>query len=390
MAVRRAPAVTDRDLWAQYPFLPGAEALIAEYSPSLGELLDAPAYARARELGRIRVRAAADDPTGTAALGELDRADPDLRFLSFMYARLLLSVASTSAPGRRWAVAEARRAADRLESVADRQPEEFVGVSRLLGFPAASTPGGYEFSLPDFLRLAAGLREPEFRLVHQRLARGLVEVSTDRAARLLQEGIRVRLTTSLPAEIGPEVRNRLEALEAEFLRDLAQRVPLPAQRRGVMVLRAEYFPPCIRKMRRMLEGGENLAHSGRFALAAFLHRVGASFDTIVDSYRGAPDFDESISRYQIEHITQRDGGRGYDPPTCETLRSQGFCFREGDPTASRAEDRARDPRCFDPSLVRPTQYYRLKGGAAVERPAAEAAAGAPPPAATRPRSDGPG
>ncbi|MFZ0829635.1 MAG: hypothetical protein WAN40_00685, partial [Thermoplasmata archaeon] len=56
-------SVTDRDLWAQYPFLPGAEALIAEYSPSLGELLTSPAFSGARELGRHRVRAAADDPT---------------------------------------------------------------------------------------------------------------------------------------------------------------------------------------------------------------------------------------------------------------------------------------------------------------------------------------
>jgi DNA primase large subunit len=386
MAVRGTPAVTDRDLWAQYPFLPGAEALLVEYSPSLGELLTAPAFGRARELGRNRVRAAADDPTGTAALSELERADPDERFLSFMYARLLLSVASTSAPARRWAVAEARRAADRLETVSERQPNEFAGLAERLGFPAEPTADGYRFSLADFLRLSVGLRDAEFRLVHQRLARGEVEVSALRAVRLLQEGIRLQLSSSVPAPLSAEVRNRLEAMEAEFLRDLAQRVPMPAQRRGVMVLRAEYFPPCIRKMRRMLEKGENLAHSGRFALAAFLHRVGADFDTIVDAYRGAPDFDEGISRYQVEHITHRDGGRGYDPPTCETLRSQGLCFREGDPAATAPADRERDPRCFDPNLVRPTQYYRLKGGAAVERPAAEGA----PPGGAPSKSPGPG
>lgn len=389
MAIRSAPAVTDRGLWALYPFLPGAEALIAEYSPSLGELLTAPAFARARELGRIRVRAAAEDPTGVAAIGELDRAAPDERFLSFMYARLLLSVASTTAPARRWAVAEARRAGDRLEPAAQRKAGEFTGVARLLGFPAEPTAGGYRFSLTDYLRLSAGLREPEFRLVHQRLARGEVEVSPTRAARLIQEGIRVRLSASLPAEVGPDVRNRLEAAEVDFLRDLAQRVPMPTQRRGVLLLRPEYFPPCIRKMRRMLEHGENLTHSGRFALAAFLHRVGADFETIVDAYRGAPDFDEGISRYQIEHITQRDGGRGYEPPTCETLRSQGLCFRDGDPTADRPEDKGPDRRCYDPALIRPTQYYRLRGGAAVVGPGAGAAAG-PPGEAAPSRSPGPG
>ena len=219
--------------------------------------------------------------------------------------------------------------------------------------------------------------------MRQRLARGEVEVTAPRAARLLQEGIRVSISAGLPAEVKPEVRNRLEAGEVDFLRDLAERVPMPIQRRGVLVLRQEFFPPCIRKMRRMLEGGENLTHSGRFALAAFLHRVGADFDTIVDAYRGAPDFDEGISRYQIEHITQRDGGRGYDPPTCETLRSQGLCFRDGDPSAKSPVDRGRDPLCFDPGLVRPTQYYRIKGGAAVEKPPTE-------PGAAPAKSPGPG
>jgi DNA primase large subunit len=389
MAIRSAPAITDRDLWALYPFLPGAEALIAEYSPSLGELLSAPPYARARELGRIRVRAAADDPSGTVAMSELDRAPADERFLSFMYARLLLSVASTSAPGRRWAVAEARRAADRLATVSERGPDEFAGVARLLGFPAEPTAGGYRFALADYLRLSTGLRDADFRLVRQRLAHGEVEVSSPRAARLLQEGIRLRISAGLPADLQPDVRNRLEAAEREFLRDLADRVPLPVPRRGVLVLRTEFFPPCVRKMRRMLEKGENLSHSGRFALAAFMHRVGADFDTIVDAYRGAPDFDEGISRYQIEHITQRDGGRGYEPPTCETLRSQGLCFRDGDPTADDPRDRARDALCFDPNLARPTQYYRIKGGAAVERPAA-GAPGAGAPGEGPARSAGPG
>jgi DNA primase large subunit len=119
----------------------------------------------------------------------------------------------------------------------------------------------------------------------------------------------------------------------------------------------------------MLESGENLSHAGRFALAAFLHRAGADFETIVDAYRGAPDFDESVTRYQVEHITQRDDGRGYEPPECETLRSHGLCFREGDASAPQPSDRARDPLCFEPFLRHPLQYYRIRGGAVAERDA---------------------
>jgi len=118
-------------------------------------------------------------------------------------------------------------------------------------------------------------------------------------------------------------------------------------------------------MRRTLERGENLSHAGRFCLAAFLHRTGATFETIVDAYRGAPDFDESVTRYQVEHITTRDGGRGYEPPECDTLRSHGLCARDGDPDGPSPADRERDPVCYEPTLRHPLQYYRRKGGVPV-------------------------
>src|SRR5262249_27850923 len=154
------------------------------------------------------------------------------------------------------------------------------------------------------------------------------------------------------------------AAEAEFLAEVARRAPAPMARASTTggPVRPELFPPCIQHMRRMLQDGENLAHSGRFALAAFLHRVGADAETIVDAYRRAPDFDEGITRYRVEPITRRADARGYEPPVCATLRSHGLCFRDGDPGGHTAESRAKDSRCFEASLLRPMQYYRRRGG----------------------------
>lgn len=364
MAVRRSVALTDRDLWAEYPFLPGAERLVAELALSLAELLEDPAYARARELGRARVSAAVDDPTGASALEDLARASAEERFLSFLYARLLLSSASSKAPLRRWAVAEAKRGWNRFGSV---PVAELVEVARRLGYPIEPDTTDVTFRLADYLHLATAIREGEFRLVRQAVRAGKVRVSRERAARLLQEGARIRLTEPLPVD--DDVQVALALSEREFLANVTQRVPAPTARMGpgVAKLMPERFPPCIRKMRRMLEGGENLSHAGRFALAAFLHRAGADFDTIVDAYRGAPDFDESVTRYQVEHITHRDGGVGYEPPECGTLRSHGLCFREGDPSSPVAVDHQRDVLCFEPWLKHPLQYYRTRGGVVVER-----------------------
>jgi len=382
MAVHRTAPLDERGLFAEYPFLPGAASLVDEMSPSLQDVLTDPTFERARELGRARIRAAIDDPTGATALEELARASREERFLSFLYARLVLSAAPGAAPLRRWAVAEAKRSWSRLDSA---ELDELVEVARRLGHEYDAVGREVGLRLTDYLRLATAIREGDFRLVRQGVAHGSVVVGRPRAARLLQEGIRLGLTQ--PIDLAPSVRDLLRAREAEFLSEIERRVPAPTARltsaQGPIL--PDRFPPCIRKMRRMLEAGENLSHSGRFALAAFLHRVGADPETIVDAYRGAPDFDESITRYQVEHITGHDEGRGYTPPECATLRTHGLCFREGDPTGPRPEDRERDRLCYDERMNRPLWYYRLRGGTVTDRGPKE---DAEPPAATSPAAPG--
>jgi DNA primase large subunit len=395
-AIRHGSTVRDgRTLFAEYPFLPGAESLLGTETVSIRALLEDPAYERARSIGRSRILAAADDPRATRDVAELDAAEPEVRYLSLLFDQIVLAAATSSAALRRWAVAEAKRAHIRLASV---PTEELVEVATGLGVTMEARPDDrVALRLVDYLHLAVPIREADYRLARQEVEHGAVVVGRVRGARILQEAVRGRLATPLP--LAEDVRARVRDRESELLESIAQRMPAPVARPSVLPgsVRPELFPPCIRKMRRMLEAGENLSHAGRFALAAFLHRVGADFETIVDAYRGAPDFDESITRYQVEHITHRDGGVGYEPPECDTLRSHGLCFRDGDPTAPRPADRERDPRCFDPHLRHPLQYYRQRGGPVVDRRPPEERPEPSPPGATpgtpatpgRPRSPGP-
>ncbi len=374
MAVHRTPALDDRSLFAEYPFLPGAEGLLGGESVSVRSLLDDPAYERPRAIGRARILAAADDPRGVRDVEELTGAAPEVRFLSFLYARLLLSAGPAPAAIRRWAVAEAKRSHGRLSRV---DADELCEVARRLGYAMEPRNGQIEVPLTEYLHLATPIREGDFRLASQDVSHGQVVVGRVRAARLLQEAVRLRLTTPVP--VAEDVVRRVREREADLFEELRRRSPAPVSRVGGpgVRLHPEWFPPCIRKMQRTLQAGENLSHAGRFALAAFLHRVGADFETIVDAYRGAPDFDESITRYQVEHITHHGGGEGYSVPECDTLRSHGLCVRDGDPDAPDPRDRARDGLCFDPKLRHPLQYYRWKGGTEVAR-GEDASSGAAP------------
>jgi DNA primase large subunit len=379
MAVHRTAPVDLHSLFGEYPFLPGAEALVEELAPSVGDLFADPIYERSRMIGRARIRTAIDDPTGATGVAELSHASPDERFLSFQYARLLLSASASRAPLRRWAVAEAKRGGNRLA----KEPEAvLVEVARRLGFAFAAEGEEALVPLTDYLKLATAIREGEFRLARQALRGGFVRVSRERGVRLLQEGIRIALTE--PVALAAPARAAIEERERPFLEEVVSRLPAPVSRSGAVgPLRPERFPPCMRTMRRMLEGGENLSHSGRFALAAFLHRVGADFDAIVDAYRGAPDFEESVTRYQVEHITRRDDGRGYEPPDCATLRTHGLCFRDGDAQARDPAQRRPDPLCFEDRLRKPLQYYRIRVGGGPP-PSGPPSSGPPGPTPTAP------
>ncbi len=369
MAVRRSSApLDDASLYGEYPFLPGAETLLQDPSWTLRGLFEDRRYDPARVLGRARILAAADDPRAVREVAEFADASPEVRYLSFVFARVALACAPSFAALRRWAVAESKRSSARLENLAGaEQEEEILAVAGKLQVGMSPAPGGIGIPLVEYIRLAAPIREADFRLVRQDLRRGEVEVRSARAARLLEEAFRRRLAEPVP--LNEDVVQFVRGQEKELFEQLAARMPLPTARAGVPggALLADRFPPCIRKMRRTLQQGENLSHAGRFALAAFLHRAGADAETIVDAYRGAPDFDESITRYQVEHITQHGGGAGYTPPECETLRSHGLCVRDGDPTATEPRDRQRDELCFEDRLHHPLQYYQIRGGSVVER-----------------------
>ena len=376
MAVRGPAAPLDAaSLYAEYPFLPGAESILGGDPPSVRELLTDRSYGRLQSLGAARVLAAVDDPRGVLTIEELASARPGERYLSFLFARLVLAAAPSPAPLRRWAVSEAKRAYGRLAGAAAEELEE---VAHRLGYPVRRDAQRFSFDLADYVHLATPIREADFRLAGQDVRGGRVSVDRARAARLLQEAVRRALAVPLPLDRA--VIDLVRERQAELFDTVAQRMPAPVARAGAGAgeLRRDRFPPCIRRMQRTLEKGENLSHAGRFALAAFLHRAGADAETIVDAFRGAPDFDEAVTRYQVEHITSRGGGTGYTPPECDTLRSHGLCVREGDPEASEATDRQRDPLCFREGLRHPLQYYEIRGGRPLRPPEPEDAPATPP------------
>ena len=89
------------------------------------------------------------------------------------------------------------------------------------------------------------------------------------------------------------------------------------------------FPPCIGAIMDSVRRGDEVPHHARFALAAFLLNIGWSVDEVVDVFRTVPDFNEKVTRYQVEHIAGLRGGKTrYSAPSCDWMRSHGLCVSE--------------------------------------------------------------
>ncbi len=325
-------------------------------SPTLRELALSPVHSIARSLGRERVLWALRPPGSGAPDEGSAAADEPARVLSFQYAALLVSLLPGSVPARRWARSEALSLEATLKDPLT-GPEEVAWVAEGLGEEAWSERGPrgeelWRMPLVRYLALGPRVKDRSFRLVHQPLHQGSLSLPRDRFARLLGERLVERLEDRLPLTLDGELKEPLLSLESAFLEEARARLPAREGPAGGPV-DVSRFPPCIRALQKDLARGENVGHLGRFALASVLHRVGMGTEALVDAFRGAPDFKEEVTRYQVEQIRRHDGGEGYTPPECATMITAGLCRREKDDSRARL--------CADPATLKhPLNYYRRR------------------------------
>ena len=78
-----------------------------------------------------------------------------------------------------------------------------------------------------------------------------------------------------------------------------------------------------------ISGQVNLSHDARFALAAFLLRIGMSEEDVNVVFGHAPDRDNRLIEYQVDHIASKRSMttevQGYFPTGCKKLQTNNLC-----------------------------------------------------------------
>jgi len=277
-----------------------------------------------------RIREALDDVSAYAKTKPLD--DPreiEIETFSFPIAVMLVVGTEDSFIKRRYALAEAKRASELLK---DEKKEKLLEIANTFNWDVKPVkdvsllPYVFTLGFPFFLKNATGFHDEPWKLVNQKMINGKVYLTERKLSRLLEEEVRKyvegRLDTkikSLPPNIMARV-NQLRQLAAKK-REQIQLEEIP--KRVVM----EAFPSCIKGIYDRVAAGRPASHIGRFALTSFLLSIGMTVEDVFQFFRSVSDFNERMTRYQVEHIAgTRGSGTKYKPPNCTTLRTHGICI----------------------------------------------------------------
>lgn len=316
--------LTKEDL-AKYPFLPEAADYVKELLLDINELTK-PEYKRLLEHAEARV--------ANCIMGKprdiIPRDIPEIEIPAFPVAIMLVTAVDDPLLKKRYALQEAKKMSQQL-----REEEKTEKIARIAEFfnwklaPAGNngTHGSATFKLhfTDYLRNATVFHEKEWKLASRQIQNGEVLITKNDAARLLEEEIRRYVEKKLetePPTLPEPLQQKVERLQAQ----LKTRKNMMQLEETPKIVTIDAFPPCIKALYDMAMRGQHLSHIGRFALTTFLVNIGMTPENVVNLFKTSSDFNEKMTRYQVEHIAGSRGSRTrYTPPKCETLNTHGVC-----------------------------------------------------------------
>lgn len=205
--------------------------------------------------------------------------------------------------------------------------ESLGDLSKRASLPLMLRTYDIRIQFENYLEVAPSFHSDEWSLINRYMDKGWISIRKSELDRLMSGKFR-QLIMQGRFDI-PRMSQRLietvHRIESETRGRIRQTEPVK-----LTETLSNAFPPCMEKMYNDSMGGEvNLSHDARFALAAFLLRIGMEEGDVQRVFSGSPDKHTSIIEYQVRHIaTKRATGEeqgGYVPPGCKKLKVNNLC-----------------------------------------------------------------
>jgi DNA primase large subunit len=307
---------------AKYPFLNEAGEYLRESSFGWEEL-DRP------DMKYIIDRAA--DRIETEVDGKLyDNLERyEIEILTFLICLVIVKSIGFDQVLRKFALAEARRAEKFLTE--DLRKQNIIKRGSIftkifedlfkLKIVISEDQRLFKVRVADYLARASHFHEQEWKLINRLVDNGYVYLDADETVRLIRSELSVLIYDKVKGMTLPtlpqSIKSKADQLRLKLFSRYERRSPAAVSD----------YPPCIKHALEVMNRGDNLPHSARVMLATYMLAIGKSIDEIVLMYENAPDFNEKITRYQVEHLAGMKGSHTkYSVPSCDKLRNENLCF----------------------------------------------------------------
>jgi len=311
---------TQNDL-AKYPFLKETVAYMKKLNLKIEELANP-------EMAQILNRAEERVKNAILSVSVGEKRENYVEIPSFPVAIMLAIATKSSFIKKRYALAEAKQAFNDMQSEAR---ERIMALALDFGWTLelnrnAEVPFEFALNFADYLRNTGHLRDAKWKLVNRVLVKGQVYLNQHDVARLLQEEVRSRIETRLEATELPSFPEKITDIAEQLLSLAKEKIGQEEMEGFPKTVTQSAFPPCIVALQEAVTKGHHLSHVGRFTLTSFLVSIGMPSEKVAEMFKSFSDYNERLTRYQIEHIAGERGSRTrYTPPQCATLQTHSVC-----------------------------------------------------------------
>ena len=317
-----------QDELAKYPFLTDAGQYLKEQGFSLQQFGTDPDLKLLLDKALHRILVAADGKiyksdiieNQASAISALPR-----EVFSFLLAIVLLKLCGMNTLIRRFALAEARRAEKYLEkdlaNIHDDSKNQLAIkiINDLFSIQVSRQDDFFVIPVADYLKHSINFHEREWKLINRHVDNGRVFLSSHETVRLVRKELGNYISSKIFNAKTPSMISGFE--------EPVSKLNTIAKKFSTNTIVSTEYPPCIKHAIDVLEKGENLPHSGRFMLATFLLARGQTVSQIAPLFKNAPDYNEKITLYQLNHLAGTSGsGTKYSCPSCEKLKTQNLCY----------------------------------------------------------------
>ncbi len=328
----------------KYPFIEEAREYVKNKGLSIEDVFSTPEFKPILKRAYERILNAINK--GIVPYRKIDSSLMDEEILSFPTAILMISIVGNDLLAYRYAVAESKRAEKLFKK---ETPEKLINIGRSLNWDTnIEEINGAKYLLVNiitYVSFASSLTGENWPLSIQMLSRGYVKLLPSSYARLLSEGVKQHILGLFNPIVNINYSGATEYIDG-LIKISEEKFKRSYPTTEIRNIKETFYPPCIRVMLGELIAGKNPPHLARFSIVTFLRNIGWDPEDVIKLFTKVSDFNERITRYQVEHIYGLRGSKTvYNMPSCSTLKAANLCYAGDDPICTK--------------IKHPLQYVRI-------------------------------